>query len=214
MAQPVGQRPLRAGRDVYQFGLLHGHRPDTGLYGGARRRPVRAAADLRHGQRRRRPVGVHYAGRRSRRRSQPDQDRRHALDSRAPQHAAVPAGQRHGVVPHHLLQREPGRGPQNAARGADYAQLRRHARRRDRPGGVARLQSEQCDRRSHEARHRADVLGVAANRDCQPGPHSDGHRLRHHRRRRDANELWRHQPRDGAEGPRGPAASRRAARAR
>ena len=32
---------------------------------------------------------------------------------------------------------------------------------------------EQRDRRSHEARHRADVLGAAAHRDRQPGSHSD-----------------------------------------
>ena len=52
-----------------------------------------------------------------------------AVDPRAAQHAAVPAGERHRGVPHDLLQREPGRRSEDADRGADHPPLRRHARR-------------------------------------------------------------------------------------
>ncbi len=69
---------------------------------------------------------------------------------------------------------------------------------------------QQRDRRSHEARDRAVVLGAAAHRDPQPGSHSDRDRLRHHRRRRHADELRPHQPPDGAQGR--ARASRRPAR--
>ena len=54
-----------------------------------------------------------------------------------------------------------GRRQEDADRSAGDAQLRRHARRRRRPGVLARLQAEQRDCRSHEARRRADLLGVS-----------------------------------------------------
>ena len=92
--------------------------------------------------------------------------------------------------------------------------LRRPARRGGRARRVARLQSAERHRRSHEARRRAELLGAAAHRDRQPGSHSDPRRrLRHHRRRDDADELRPDQPPDGAQGRRGSAVRGRAARA-
>ena len=51
--------------------------------------------------------GDHGAG------SQPDEGRHRALDQGRAQHAAVPPGERDGLVSHDLLQRKPGGGPQD-----------------------------------------------------------------------------------------------------
>ena len=97
-----------------------------------------------------------------------------AVAARAAQHAAVPAGQRHGVVSHDLLQREPRRRQEDADRRAGHA----HATPTCAPTSIGPVFSqvfnpEQRDRRSPEARHRAVVLGAAPHRDRQPGPHPD-----------------------------------------
>ena len=138
------ERHVPAHRDVLQRrtnSTVSGR--SAGLHRGAQRRAgsgrcrcsrsvnAEAGADALHQKLRRA----------NRRRSQPDQGGRRAVDPRAAQHAAVPAGQRHGGVSHDVFQREPRRRPEDADRGADDAPLRRHARRRGRAGVLARLQS-------------------------------------------------------------------------